>query len=584
MTNLKYIVCFLVTCLSITLAKGQILTVKENDRGTKRLIELSKKQIIDINSQLEVSISKEKLLAEISSQFPQYGEQIALDKKIIALREVLKSQSEVLNILEKEVATVSDQDTFFKLMDIILVKIIANPYLSSRYEELNDEFGETYGFASDENLEAFVFSNLGKDIEVLKNELKNIETEKYKISLVSFKKDNRGGDRVHVKNFDHYSEREYTTIDRWVTSLSESQKKDLRELSEISKENNDKAISVFEQLKTFANGYFSSLDCIKEIKNDLSSFIQDPKIKVALNTTIKDDASELVTELNHFISFIHSMDTDIKTWDIGTPFLIGDELKKFTKVLKDVELNSNSLFNDLNTIVSIKSESDLLKNDYKKCLEKIKKDFKKVEEAIALMFNNQSNYLANKEIGKEVLAFSIDNLPENGYINLKGTGKRVNGDELLVEVILRIPSKTPGVPDNIITLEERNFVMQLIGVRSEVLVGLIMANPFDEKSLGFTPKREFFFTPSASLLFKIGSKNSYFYNEFIDAGIGVNFSAPDFDTDGAPEFGTGIILTGMKDILSVGINYNVTLNTPYWFFGVNLPFSLQGLPFNSVKK
>ena len=123
--------------------------------------------------------------------------------------------------------------------------------------------------------------------------------------------------------------------------------------------------------------------------------------------------------------------------------------------------------------------------------------------------------------------------------------------------------------------------MQLLGARSETVVGMILANPKSE--FQNDTDREFFFAPSAALLLKFGSRNSYFYNEFLDFGIGVNFAAPDFDTDGTPEFGLGLMLTAFKDVLSVGYNYNVTLNDPYWFFGVNLPFNLPGLPVNPVK-
>ena len=112
---------------------------------------------------------------------------------------------------------------------------------------------------------------------------------------------------------------------------------------------------------------------------------------------------------------------------------------------------------------------------------------------------------------------------------------------------------------------------------------MIMADPYNADSLAEVEalqERRFLYAPSAGLLFKLGLRSSRFYNEFLSPGLGVSISTPDFDTNGEPEFGTGLVLTAFKNLLSIGINYNVTLDVPYWSFGVNLPISLPGVPIN----
>ena len=95
-------------------------------------------------------------------------------------------------------------------------------------------------------------------------------------------------------------------------------------------------------------------------------------------------------------------------------------------------------------------------------------------------------------------------------------------------------------------------------------------------------ENKFQFTPSGSLLFKFGSRKSRTWN-YLEPGIGFNISTPDFDLDGTPEIGLGGVLTVLKDVLSIGVSYNTKTDNPYWFFGLSLPFSIPGVPINSVQ-
>jgi hypothetical protein len=61
---------------------------------------------------------------------------------------------------------------------------------------------------------------------------------------------------------------------------------------------------------------------------------------------------------------------------------------------------------------------------------------------------------------------------KTGYVNLKGTDKRQNGDELLIEMILRMPSTVKDAPEQIFTLEQREFTMQLIKIFSIKYIAL----------------------------------------------------------------------------------------------------------------
>jgi|GEM_PF-3566828 len=582
MKTTRSIICYMLMLLSTLIAKAQIIAVTEIDRGNARIISTSDQQIIDINASLEINLSKTELLRQIAEQFPQYAAQTELESKINSIRQVLSNQEQILNSLMLGVERVEDQEQFFNLMDDFLVAIGNNKALAKRYEDLSAEY---FSLENSENvtMEAYIFSRFNDAAALLHSQLKLLEATNYNISLVAFKKDKQGGDRVHVQNFDTYTERDYVTIERWVTSLSASKEEQLAELAEKAKDNNEKALTIFESLKSKLKVFLPDLSCVQAQKENLMAFLNNLEANSEQSDAIKERAELLKSDLNELMAFIESLNLDIRSWGITTPFAEKDKLLNFLQKSNDLNKHVDALKVFTDTIDGLAPQLDELYQGFKGCFTELKTYAETIQETLILLKLQQSNYTLNKTIGDEVQRFSMDNLPSRGFVNLKGTGSRSNGDELVLEVVMRVPSEKEGIPDQNFVLEQRSLYMQLIGARSEVAVGMILANPLGKENEQIDAEREFFYAPTASILLKFGSKKSYFYNEFIDLGVGLNFAAPDFDTDGTPEFGTGLIITGFKDIISFGINYNVTLDEPYWFFGVNLPFNLPGFPINAIK-
>ncbi len=569
--------------LSMLESNAQIISVTEIVRGDENQITSSSKQIVDINARLEVSISKKNLIDAIESQFPEYAESQNMSDQISSLKLALEHQDFILTTLQNQVNDIDSENKFVGLMVKFLEVVQQEPFMASRYNELTTDFFLLNEDLRPEFLEPYIFQNLNNDLIELQEELENQEDFEYGISMVAFKKDRQGGDRVHIQNFDTYSEREYVTIPRWVTTLSEEQRSELKELAKVAERNNAKALTVFYQLKEQLLNYLPDITCISKQKDAIMNFLSDPGNKERLSEALKKTGNKLVEKVETYIAFFNSFKSGLKDFELSTAF---DAIGQF----KDLIQNANTIqinVNDFETLVSavneLRSEVQNLANGVNSCLITIKDQVKSLENALGILVHQQERYVANREFGKEVLTFGTNNIPEKGYIKLKGTGPRSNGDEMEISLYLRIPSEGDGIPEKDQLLEEQLYTMQLIGARSEIAVGLIMANPTNEDALIFDLEREFYFAPSASLLLKFGSRKSHFYNEFVDLGVGINFASTDFNTDGTPEFGTGLIFTAFKDILSVGYNYNVTLDTPYWFFGVNLPFTIPGLPVNSIK-
>jgi len=71
MENLKTYWIYVIPLLFCSITEAQIMSVEEIDRGSRRSVLESEKQIIDMNSTLEITLSKKNILNVIKKQFPE---------------------------------------------------------------------------------------------------------------------------------------------------------------------------------------------------------------------------------------------------------------------------------------------------------------------------------------------------------------------------------------------------------------------------------------------------------------------------------------------------------------------------------
>lgn len=596
MKSIKTIFTIVILLISTSVfTQNKILSIQENNNGE---IESISSNIVDINSTLEVSISKQQLIKQIKNEFPAYSEQLDIQSKIERLKNSLKNQKLIFNYLDKSTKTAlskSEKTDFYKKLLEFYTFLLSDDDLKASGDQYLQEFFSNKALKRESikrgEKERYVINSFANNLKEAKNSLANYEEYRFNISMLAYIKNKAGIDRVHIQNFDTYSERDYYTVERWVTSLSDEQKEELKDLKEQADEYNSQAPNYFENFKTEVLRSFPEFDvdltCISSLESDVKTFITNNG--KTITAEVQNKINELIKKYDDIKQLIDLISTDISSWSINTPFDIAGHIQRLDINLKDIDTAIDEV---LNTIIQdLKISIDSLKTSVENCYGKLSNQVMSIKTALGLLNGQQDRFSDNQEIGKEVLSFGIDNLPSTGYIDLKGSGKRENGDVIEVSIIIRnapIPSSNSTQTKGSIktenrTLEYHNLTMQLIGLRSETSVGIILADPYNEK--GFTPPadRKFLYAPSAALLFKVGSRKSNIYNKFLDFGFGISVSTPDFNTDGTPEFGTGLMFTAFKNILNVGINYNVTLDTPYWSFGLNLPFNLPGVPINQPK-
>ncbi len=600
--TLVVVLCFLL--MGITQAQDRaLLTIQENNNGTLLPVAIDGPQIVEINGKLEITVNKDKILQRIKDSYPQLGSQLEVQNRIDLLEKALIDKQKLLNLLEQNIRTAADDQALNNAM-LTFLNLALEPgyeYLEKQYNALYYEWNAKYGnnVNAPVKMEAYILSKLDTDLTQARLALKSMDNTKYSLSMVAFLKDKKGknkdndADRVHIENFDNYTEQGFYSVERWVTALSSSQQTQLANMQETTNQMNATSFNIFNDIKSKLSVYLEDLKCIATLKTEVQDFLKREQVVSSITAALKTDSNNLLAEFDSYTLILSALKGDISNWSIDTVFQVITQLQQAEALIKDLPALIAKFKETAATITAIATDVNALIAKIDACYNTVKTKAELVANSIGLLKNQQSNYLSSSLIGKEVLAFGIDNLPAKGYINLEGTGQRANGDQLEIDFLLRLPkssisnSATSTPNDSTAVnhiLEKRMLTMQLIGFRSETAVGIIMANPFNYTNPEDADQvREFFYAPSASLLVKFGSRKSKFYNDFIDVGFGLNIATPDFNTDGTPEFGFGAILTAFKNILSVGINYNVTLDEPYWSIGINLPFNLPGVPINGPR-
>ena len=122
---------------------------------------------------------------------------------------------------------------------------------------------------------------------------------------------------------------------------------------------------------------------------------------------------------------------------------------------------------------------------------------------------------------------------------------------------------------NTINLYQKEFRLFFCSLYARTTVGFLFVTPnpvfkpIDQKAL-------FRYAPSYSVLLKgfNSSRKNIKYHTFLDPGIGLNFSAQDFNYDEAIELGIGLVATVFKDFIQSGYGVNTFSGRGYGLFRI----------------
>ncbi|WP_420379613.1 hypothetical protein [Gilvibacter sp.] len=578
-------------------AQQAIVNITEKKGKKTTEITYDGSQIVDINADLKLRIDKSALRERIGEIIPSVRQNTALQAQISQFEAALRTQEQVLNALDSNLENVENMESLYEGLTSFYNTLVAGGPETRVYQEtlsLYANWQQNHKTAFDNGAgvskEYYIFTNLNKDLDSLKSRLAVLPNTVYFVSMVAYLQTDLGSaGRVHIDNFDTYSEQDFYEVPRWVTTLSDDQLDRLKAIKAQAEANNARRASLFEELKSKFLAALPELKCVSEVKDSITDFLTDGSIAASISPAVRAKAKELIAQYEAMVTLVETVKNAVTNLDIDSVFQITSliqQVKNRLASLKEVFTDFDAL---AQAIRAVAAKAEALGKDVKACVATMTQFYAAFDHLAGILKGHQNRYQDNLALGKEVKRFTLDNLPDEGYLRLTRSGKREDGDILELNLLLGIPKEgkdpTSTNPDDyeIRKLEPWSLQMQTLGLFSRTYVGLIMADPYNADSLSGVEalqERRFLYAPSAGLLLKVGSRNSRFYNDLLSPGLGVSISTPDFDTNGDPEFGTGLVLTAFNNILSIGINYNITLDVPYWSFGVNLPFSLPGIPIN----
>lgn len=568
-------------------AFAQSVKIYEIEGGQKREV-LQRFSIVDINSELEIKLNVDSLSLAISGENNSHPE---LQKKLDFYTRILKDQVEIQTLINTEFNEASTEAEKAKVLGTFSDKVDDMYDLVAQEDGMKAKFNDYIAtFRKLPEAEKAKWQNyhiawsmqqlnveMEKEFAVLKND---IAKEKVQIQLYAYlhtKKENYK--RVHIDNFDDYEGGEFHEVPRFASSFSED---DLAALQRNQKMADQLNVLVKDNFKNFSEVLktnIESYDCILAMSADLKNLIEKRDDLFEEN---KEDIEEILDEFKPELDAALLVLKNMKDFDTRNLVESFSLLQIDFKVVLDSFLvrveKSKDKLTKLSEIPEIKS---FVKN-LEECKPKIESDLARVNQIIEVTMNVLKPGAGAVEVSEKIVGdafqFTINNLPETGYINLKAAGRRDDNDK--IEIQLKI------IRDNVnpkpIILEKRYLTMIQVKIHSVSNVSLILAQPYFYSSDVVKLDNPFQFAPAGNLLFKKGSRENKTWN-FINPGFGFSMSTPDFDLDGVPEVGVGAVVTALNDVISLGISYNTKTDNPYWFFGLSLPFDMMGLPVNTIQ-
>jgi len=564
---------YLLCCLSVSLRAQGVFSVEEISRNSGKATPLAAQgiAIVDINSKLRITPNRDAIRMKAIEAAGKMQVERDLRDKMTRIEKVLRDQTQIVHYIQKALDSPQERsDSLLVLLRRTMREIGTDSMLRSQYNQFSREFSamlqQNPGLQTDRFL--YILGRYNEALEQLTGEMSALEgSARVQFSLRAFRKDKSGGARLHIENFDLFEQGEFFNVSTWVLAFSPGQMQQMqayRNLADTLNMGAEKALSSF---KTKLLNLLPALDCIGTMPGEL---------RLAVETVPEDLRVLLDQSMAGVQQQIDQLKGDLLASSPGDPF---DAPARVTAVRTQLDTIYQQTLRGLTGL----PQTNPHLGNIRSCVEQTRADVAKIQAFVTAFPANylQKTYLASDELDDEVLAFDLDKIPEVGTLDLQYTGRREPGDELLIQALFVPQDDTLNRRQNFTVIAEREAVMIQVGAHSTSKIGIIMANPYNLEQQGDASK--FRFTPSAALLLKFGNRHSHFYNKFLDPSIGLVTSSPDFDRDGVPEFATGLVGTIFRDIMSFGWSWNFGADRPFYFVGIHLPFSLPGLPVNTIK-
>ncbi len=612
---MKTLFSFLCCCLGLAAISAQsIISLSEESTSGKYqgALPAESPAIVDINSIIRIKVD----VAALEEEMFKFQGIKATDSRLARLRKLnewVSLQNNIINYIntnfedESTPSPLKVYQTLAGLSQELLDQIELDDKL---YDELTSIESEKAFNQFDGPYILFVINYLEQQAQELRSALLNDLGANGQVDsslmiyfrIGAFLKNKSGGRPVHVENFDDYTPEEYLEITRFGEPITEEEKAALQR----NKRLNDSLQTNTTQLTQHMKGVFDAQIQTIFPKSDTSRL----KLKSTFNESLRKLNAETITKpaanilLNNEINIdrigriYNFVKTTFENFQVAFPDGIFkdetltnnlQELQSlldfaYTQYIEDINLYQRSDNVQLvNGAVPGLLELNRVDTAYSSYVININQFIGGINTVLTnidqFIMPFKKSYVANEGLTEAVRRFTVGEIPASGYIELKYIGERRAGDEVLIKAVLERGRNRNNRNYEKKEIFRRYVTLSRVAAHFKMSGSLVLGNPYNRASNeSVTLENNFQFAPTYGVLMKWGSRKSKFYNDVLSVGVGLAFSSPDFNLDGTPEFGSGIMMTAFRDILSVGWGWNFGVDAPYSFIGFNIPFTIGGLP------
>jgi hypothetical protein len=580
----------------------QVLSFEENTGNRMIKIDTAgpRLPIVDVNSQLIIHVDRAQVLKKAGKSFAS-DIPTEMEEGIAEIEKILNMQSEILML--QSVKAGDDESTrkqklnkFSEAMFKLLAFAQKSPLIKQRVIEVMETIDDIT------KIYPVIFEIIGEEIGKLPDRVRESPDHDIYFRLGGWIL-HKGKERhIHIEGFDTYKELEYSLYPFFTRPTPEEFSRRIRKIQEQAARVNAEGFSSITSLKDnlketvdrLKDELDPTLDCaIDSVKDTLDLDIEDIEEDLKETEEFLENLEDMKEKVDELVDMAEKLNESRADLEAQYNLLFGierlsvgfkGEVENLLKDFKNAEQEIKEVIKIPDLKVEVKETlTETLKKIDKECLEGLKdvidshlfvKDFWDMIKSLFSASKESSTVLSN--FGEEVESMLIDNIPDQGVVNLRRAGPIEEGDEIVFKAVLEKLPKKEEEPVKSATIARHSMVMFKI-IKMELNPGLIFVDPLgQEDQVAFS--KTFQAAPSYSVLFKPGNRRSYTYNRFLRIGFGINVTALDFNQDSNYELGLGFVLSTFNDYLQVGIGRNMDSDGWYWFFGLNLPFGDIALP------
>jgi len=577
-----------------------VLTLTEISPDGKRLSvpdDTTRYGIIDINSSLDISIDTSALRA-IAGQ--HVGARTGVEPaRLDALRKVLEGESVILGAFGDCAYT---PDSCRQLLSTVSMQLLELMNFLSEDPELNAKANEILGRERAPEDQTGAYKEL---LTLAATELRQIavtvdpQATGVSFGMRAWLKDTKGGERkVHLDGFDSYSDGQFYEKPVVVMPDPEQIAAELEGLGNAARVYNERgiigALGIADWLASLANSLDAFVLCGQTALSRLTAgpsvaelLGAQPQLQQAITEFTENLRllQEQTSRLRNAATFVENSSDPL----LATVQLQAEAMELIEKVPSWIEAQQTRASDIMTAVRGIRADSAVTAamNTAVRQLEPCLESFGAIRQTVATArqlfdwFCPEQHHelaLAGKFFNDKVEKYRINELPSKTQLDLRYTGRRDNGDALVVRVAMELPATDLGAEPREKVLETRTLLLYQIDYHIALSTGLVFVHPFcgDPDSL----ERTFQAAASYSMVLHWGSRSSIKWNSLWYPGIGINVSAPDLNENSNPELGLALVGTLVRDVFQVGVGRTVLgdLESNYWFFSIQLPWDLIGGP------